>query len=324
MFNVFFYEAFQEEEEAIKRHLSSNIQAGFTWKTIQECEGNFPPASLVSMRTQSIIPPSWENQLAGILTRSTGYDHIHRYWQQCRKEVPCGHLPLYCHRAVAEQALLLWMSLLRKLPQQTKNFKSFHRNGLTGEECQDQTLLVVGVGHIGYEVVKIGKALGMNVLGVDRVKRHSEVTYCSIEEGLLQAKIVVCAMNLTQENFGYFNYQRFKCARQELIFVNIARGELSPSSDLLRLLKEGRLGGIALDVYDKESLLATSLRTGYSVDNQEVLATLELAQYPNVIFTPHNAFNTQEAVERKALHSVQQIEHFLNHRHFIWSVPQAV
>lgn len=322
MFNVFFYEAFQEEEEAIKRYLPSTIQAGFTWKTVQECDDRFPPATLVSTRTQSIVPLAWKDQLTGILTRSTGYDHIHRYWLQCRKEIPCGHLPLYCHRAVAEQTMLLWMSLLRKLPQQIKNFSQFHRDGLTGQECQNKTLLVVGVGNIGYEVTKLAKALGMNVLGVDEVEKHSDVTYCSIEEGLPQANIVVCAMNLTQRNLAYFNYKRFQLSQNGTFFINISRGELSPPSDLLRLLKEGKLGGIALDVYDKESLLATSLRTGQAINQREVLATLELAKHPHVIFTPHNAFNTQEAVERKALHSVQQVEHFLNCQQFIWSVPQ--
>jgi Phosphoglycerate dehydrogenase and related dehydrogenases len=75
------------------------------------------------------------------------------------------------------------MSLLRKLPQQIEQFKSFNRDGLTGGECERKTLLVVGVGNVGYEVVRIGKGLDMEVLGVDVVKKHSSVSYVSIEEG---------------------------------------------------------------------------------------------------------------------------------------------
>ena len=66
-------------------------------------------------------------------------------------------------RAVAEQAILLVMALLRKLPQQTQQFPRFHRDGLTGHECAGKKLLVVGVGNIGSEVVRIGQALGMAV-----------------------------------------------------------------------------------------------------------------------------------------------------------------
>jgi len=322
MLEVFFYEAFQEEEAAIRSYLPAGIKVGFTWQTIQESAAVQPPAALISMRTQSVIPVAWATQLQGILSRSTGYDHLHRYWQACKVVPPCGYLPLYCSRAVAEQAMLLWMALLRKLSRQVQQFGTFHREGLTGWECQQKTLVVVGVGQIGQEVVKIGQALGMNVLGVDLVERHPEVTYVSIEEGLAQANILVSAMNLTPSNRNYFNYQLFKQAKRGLIFINIARGELSPPHDLLRLLDEQWLAGVALDVYDRESELAVSLRTGQVTQNKEILATLELAKRPEVILTPHNAFNTQEAVLRKALHSVQQVEYFIENGCFRWPVPQ--
>jgi len=319
MLDIFFYEAFEEEEQALKRHLPANIKAGFTWKTIQEKAEHQPSAQIISIRTQSLIPISYATQISGILTRSTGYEHIQNYLHKCRKNLPCGYLPLYCNRAVAEQTMLLWMSLLRKLPQQLHQFIDFNRNGLTGRECQHKTLLVVGVGNIGYEVVQIGKGLGMKVLGVDIDKKHSDVTYISIEAGLAQADIVVCTMNLTPNNVGYFNYQLLKGAKSGLIFVNIARCELSPTADLLRLIDENILGGVALDVYEKESELAILLRQGkIGKVNTETLA---LAKRSNVILTPHNAFNAVEALERKAAHSVQQIIHFLENGQFLWPVP---
>jgi D-lactate dehydrogenase len=319
MLDVFFYEAFEEEAQALKRHLPPDIKAGFTWKTIQEEAHHNPAAQLISIRTQSIIPIS--TQIAGLLTRSTGYDHIHEYLHKCQKNLPCGYLPLYCNRAVAEQTMLLWMSLLRKLPQQIRQFIDFNRDGITGRECQHKTLLVVGVGNIGYEVVQIGKGLGMTVLGVDIDEKHSSVAYVSIEKGLAQADIVVCAMNLTPDNVGYFNYQLLKRGKPGLIFVNITRGELSPTLDLLHLIDEKFLGGVALDVYDNEKELAILLRRGDIHDKK--LETLELAKRPNVILTPHNAFNAVEAVERKSVHSVQQITHFLEKGQFLWPVPAA-
>lgn len=319
--DVFFYETFEEEVQGLKRGLQSHVKAGFTRETIQEHGSHEPPASVISIRNQSIIPTSWASKIRGILTRSTGYDHIEAYLKKCKVKVSCGYLPLYCSRSVAEQAMLVWMSLMRKLPRQIHNFKSFSRDGLTGQECEYKTLLVVGVGNIGYEVVRIGRGLGMEVLGVDIVKKHSSVTYVSIEEGLPLADVIVCAMNLTSVNRGYFNYRTLKKAKPDVIFINIARGELSPSVDLLRLSDENHLGGIALDVYHNESELAVSLRKDRSSEDEQVRATLALAGHPNVILTPHNAFNTREAVERKVSQSIQQIENFLENAHFLWPVP---
>ncbi len=321
--DVFFYEAFEEESQALGRSLPSHVTAGFTWKTIQEQGDREPPASIISVRTQSIIPIAWATKVSGILSRSTGYDHIESYRRECGTDIPCGYLPLYCSRAVAEQAMLLWVSLLRKLPQQMDHFTRFHRDGLTGEECKDKTLLIVGVGNIGYEVVKIGDGLGMDVLGVDVVKRHSLVSYVLIEEGISRADVIVCAMNLTSENVGYFNYRLLKRAKQGVIFINVARGEISPSVDLLRLLDENHLGGVGLDVYNHESELAVSLRSGDKSEEEEVRATLELTKHPNVVLTPHNAFNTWQAVERKIHHTIQQITHFFEHGTFLWPVPLA-
>lgn len=319
--DVFFYEAFAEEVEALRRFLPSYIHASFTPDTIQESLDTEPPAPLISIRTQSVIPRIWENRISGILTRSTGFDHAGRYLAECMIPVPAGYLPVYCSRSVAEQAMLLWMSLLRRLPRQMHNFRSFNRDGLTGRECVGKVLLVVGVGNIGYEVCRIGQALDMAVLGVDIVRRHSDVHYVSIDEGLMRADVIVCAMNLTDENRGYFHYRLLKKAQPGAIFVNIARGELSPTRDLLRLLKERHLGGVGLDVYENESTLAECLRRG---DVQEASSdgdVLELYGREDAILTPHNAFNTAEALERKARQSIEQIDHFLKKGIFLWPVP---
>jgi D-lactate dehydrogenase len=305
--DVYFYEAFEEETEALRRHLPKDCRAGFTGKTIQEASDQEPPARLISIRTQSSLPVEWMTKLAGILSRTTGYDTVRGL------PVPCGYLPLYCSRAVAEQAMLLWMALLRKLPAQMQHFPKFNRDELTGSECAGKKLLVAGVGNIGSEVVKIGQGLNMAVRGVDILQKHPFASYISIEGGLPWADIIVCAMNLTPENIGYFNYASLKRARPGVFFINVARGEHAPTADLVRLLDEGHLAGVALDVYENEGGLATALRDGKG--------KFPLLGRPNVILTPHNAFNTQEAVERKAEQSVQQIEHFLKHGKFLWPVP---
>lgn len=320
-YDVFFYEAFLEEGEALLKCMPTGVHAGFTPLTIQESGHENPPCPFISTRTQSVIPVSWAHRLAAVLTRSTGFDHVKRFHEASGTPIPAGYLPLYCNRSVAEHALLTWMGLLRKLPRQMRQFCSFDRDGLTGGECKGRTLLVAGVGNIGSEICRIGKALGMETLGVDIVCKHPDIHYVNIEEGLPQADVIVCAMNLTSENRAYFDYERLSRAKPGAVFVNIARGELSPARDLIRLLDEHCLGGVGLDVYENESELGVSLRTGTPGTDPEVRACLELLERGNVILTPHNAFNTAEALERKAGQSAQQVARFLADRCFIWQVP---
>lgn len=317
---VFFYEAFEEEAAGLKRALPPGIPAGFTWKTVQEQKDASPPAPLISVRTQSVIPPAWAQKLSGILTRSTGYDHIKKYLKTAGKNLPCGRLPLYCSRAVAEHTVMMMLALSRRLPEQVEAFGRFRRDGLTGLELEGRNLLVVGVGNIGSETAKIGKGLGMRVKGVDIVKKHDWVDYTGIDEGIGWANFLVCAMDLTPENSGYFSRGLLNRAKQGVIFVNIARGELSPAGDLLDLLDKGKLGGVGLDVFNNEPELAVALRSRKPSDSPETAAVLELAKRPNVILTPHNAFNTAESVKRKSEQSVQQIEHFLKNGKFLWPV----
>jgi D-lactate dehydrogenase len=322
MTDVYFYEAFAEEEVELRRVLPGRFAAGYTDLTIQEAGHSSPPSRLISTRTQSRVPADWANELDGILTRSTGYDHLLAFAAAAERVPAMGNLPLYCHRAVAEQAMLMWMALLRRLPQQTQHLENFHRDLLTGKECAGRTLVVVGVGNIGSEVCKIGAALGMRVLGVDRDPRFSVIPYATADEALPQADIVVCAMDLNDSNVAYFDGPRLSTLKRGTYFVNVSRGELSPSTVLLEAMRTGVLGGVALDVYDHEAELAVALRSGVASRDAEVRAALELAKLENVLLTPHNAFNTEEAVLRKSEHSAQQIAAFLDHGKFLWEVPK--
>jgi Lactate dehydrogenase and related dehydrogenases len=326
MIDVCFYEAFEEEADELRRLLPASVSAMFTDRTvqefIQESGDETPPARLISIRTQSRIPAQWSSELSGILTRSTGYDHLLAYAASVSVVPAFGYLPLYCHRAVAEQAALLWMALMRRLKSQIEQFSRFHRDGLTGIESEGKTLVVVGVGNIGYEVARIARGLGMQVLGVDLHQNYDDITYVSIDEALPQADVLVCAMDLNSANVGYFDLDKWERIKRGAVFVNISRGELSPSTQLLSALKQGQLGGVGLDTFDHEPVLATALRSGTLPGNDpEAMAAIELSQRPDCICTPHNAFNSREAVLRKSEHSIQQVMHFLDHGRFLWPVP---
>lgn len=321
MYDIYFYEAFEEEIEALKRFLPPTIQAGFCSRTIQESDHSECPARFLSIRTQSTIPDTWFSSLEALLSRSTGYDHIQRLAVFSERSVKFGYLPLYCSRAVAEQAMLMWMFLLRRLPKQIRQFHSFHRDGLMGQECRGKTLVVVGVGNIGSEILKLGKAMGMKCYGVDIVERFEGVHYVDLEEILPECDVLVCAMNLTMQNHDYFTAKSLKRIKRGSIFINVARGEMSPSLELKKLLDGGTLGGIGLDVYNREKLVAAHLRGHYKTEDHEVSATLQLCQGENVLCTPHNSFNTAEATNRKAEQSVRQVINWLHDRAFLWSVP---
>jgi D-lactate dehydrogenase len=318
--DVYFYEAFEEEVSQLRSLLGRELTYEFTSMTVQETRHKTPPARFISIRTQSIVPPGWAEELDGILSRSTGYDHLLAYQKQIKTRIPLGYLEEYATRAVAEHAMMTTMALLRKLPQQMRQFGVFDRDGLTGAECLGKKLLVVGVGRIGSELVKIAGGLGFAVQGVDIVPNKADVTYVPRDEGIRWADVIICAMNLTKQNEGYFSYELLKSARRGCVFVNIARGEHSPLAGLKRLLDERHLAGIGLDVFEEEGTMATALRNPGSPPAPQVMLISQLLARPNVLLTPHNAFNTQEALQRKAAMSVEQIRHFLKNRDFVWKV----
>jgi D-lactate dehydrogenase len=213
------------------------------------------------------------------------------------------------------------MALLRKLPAQVRQLSDFNRDGLTGGECPGRTLLVAGVGNIGIEICRLGEALGMEVLGSDIVEKHPGVRYVGMDEGIARADVIACAMSLNRGNRGIFSFGKLAGAKPGTVFVNIARGELSPLQGLMRLLDEGILGGVGLDVYEDEGELAVDLRRGAPAQGTPAGLLLDLSRRDNVILTPHNAFNTIEAVERKSAQSVEQALSFLSTGKFIWEVP---
>lgn len=319
--SIMFYEAFDEEARGLQPLIGPEHHARFTSKAIQESGDNKPPCPLISIRTQSVIPDTWAPLLKGVLSRSTGYDHLVSFRERTASTIALGYLEEYSTRAVAEHALLLVLALLRKLPLQLRQLPTFQRDGLTGSELAGRRVLVVGVGRIGLEIVRLSSALGCDVKGVDIKPGKAGVSYVSKDEGIQWADVIVCAMNLTRENAGYFSYDLLRRARQGAVFVNIARGEHAPLTHLGQLLAEGHLGAIGLDVFQDEAVLAAALRDPEAHSSPFVLTLRKLLASPNVLCTPHNAFNTREALARKCAMTIAQIEYFLKNGRFQWQIP---
>ena len=321
MIDVMFFEVFKEEEKVLRKCLPEEMQADFTAKTIQEYNSGDCPAKVISIRTQSRIPQKWALLLEGVLTRSTGYDHLETYRKSVKNQAAYGYLPQYCARAVAEHAILVAMALLRKIKTQLKSFDTFGRDGLTGKECQGRDVLVIGVGNIGSQVTDIAKGLGMNVRGVDIKPKLDTIQYVSLSEGVPWADIIVCAVPLTEETRNMLDYKILKKAKHGLILINVARGEITPMEDLKQLLDENILAGLSLDVYQGEEQLADYLRNSKGQENEIIKIACKLNNYENVIFTPHNAFNTEESVYRKAKQSSEAVQEFIKTGNFSHPVP---
>ena len=306
-----FYEVFAEEREALKRYLPKSLSIRFSQNTIQRDKQKTPPSRLISIRTQSIIPTLWAKNLSGVLARSSGFDHLLAFRHQTGNSIACGYLPSYCERSVAEHTILMMLALARKFKKQLKHFDSFQRDDLTGVECFGRHILVVGVGRIGSEIIHLAQGLGMRVKGVDLVKRLRTLDYVTLERGIHSTDVIVCALPLTRLTEGMLNYNLLRKAKKGTLFVNISRGEISPIRDLKRLLDEGVLSGIGLDVYEGEDGLAERLQIGRGVLTESEREILCLMKDDRVLFTPHNAFNTKEALERKARQSSEAVMAFL-------------
>ena len=316
MLDVFFYEVFDEEEKTLRKYLPKKISARFTCKTIQETEERDPPAKLISIRTQSQIPVDWAGKLDGIFARSQGFDHLIAYQKEAGSQVTCGHLDNYCSRAVGEHAVFVMMALFRKIKKQIKNFDKFNRDGITGFECKGRNALVVGVGNIGEEIVDCLLGLKMSVQGVDIEPKDQRIEYVSLKEGFKKADVIFCALPLTKETDNMFNYDILKGAKKGVVFINVSRGEISPIKIIKTLLDEEILGGVGLDVYCCEKELAAYLRGKEKKGTMDIEIICELKGRDNVIFTPHNAFNSVEALEKKAQLSAQQVTNFLKKKQF--------
>lgn len=319
--DIAFFESFREERQQIEEQLPPTINPLFFQDTVQEAGLSAVPAKFISVRTQSVIPDEWKDGLDAVLTRSQGFDHIHRMFTNCVKPVALGYLGPYCSRAVAEHALMTVLMLVKNAKTQLHQFHRFHREGLTGHELLRRKVLIFGVGQIGAETARLCGAWDMDVKGVDIDPKWGGIEYVELDQGLAWAEIVVCAAALTVETAGLLNYQRLSTLQPGAVFVNVSRGEISPPEDLGRLLDEQRLAGVGLDVYPDERELGERMRGGDTGDPL-VRRMSAFAHRANVICTPHNAFNSAEALARKTSRTAEAVAAFFESGTFPYPVPE--
>lgn len=259
-----------------------------------------------------------------IATRSTGFDHIDVDYSKS-KNILISNVPEYGSKTVAEWTIGLMLSLMRKIyyaTYQIKESESFDLCNLRGEEIYGKTLGVVGTGRIGKEVIKLAKAFEMNVLAYDlypdeKFAKEYEVKYVSLEELLKNSDVITIHTTLNPSTYHLINQNNINLIKKGAYLINTARGGIIETSALVYALKEGILKGVALDVLEKENEIKEELEILGKEDlSKEEIKTLwanhVLMKMPNVFITPHNAFNSKEAVERILKTTIENIKAFVS------------
>jgi D-lactate dehydrogenase len=254
-----------------------------------------------------------------VATRSTGFDHIDL--EECKqKGVTVCNVPSYGENTVAEHTFALILSLSRNLcrtcPRSTHDFSI---EGLMGFDLKGKTIGVIGAGQIGLHVIRIAKGFGMNVLAFDARpnKILSEVMgfeYTSLENVLAGSDIITLHVPYNKYTHHLLNKGTFKLVKKGAILINTARGSIVDTEALIEALDKKILSGAGLDVMEGEELIKEEKQLIYEPKNIEVLSNLVkghiLLSKDNVVFTPHIAFYSKEAMERILETTVENIDAF--------------
>ncbi len=240
-----------------------------------------------------------------ITTRSTGFNHIDL--KACKKAgITVSNVPCYGAVTVAEYTFALMLSISRKIIEAQRRVKKgdFSLEGLRGFDLQGKTLGVIGTGRIGREVVRIAKGFEMNVLCFDAYinkEVEKEAKYVKLEELLKKSDIITLHLPLFKSTYHILNKDNIPLIKKGAVLINTARGELIETEALINALDSEKISYAGLDVLEGEKALKSYEELENVKDAEQLrksLKSLHLIKRDNVIVTGHNAFNTNEAIER--------------------------
>jgi D-lactate dehydrogenase len=314
------------EKEILEREFP-NFEILFTTERLSsENAKKFQDLNIISVSISSEVNKDVINSLPNlklIVTRSTGYDHVDVEYCKAKGILVCN-VPEYGTKTVAEWTIGLMLNLMRKIYHaidQIKETESFDLKSLRGEELYGKTLGVIGTGRIGKEVIKIAKAFGMNILAYavhpdENFAKEYNITYTSLEELLKNSDVITIHVNLNPSTYHLINKENIKLIKRGAYLINTSRGKVVETEALLYGLKEGILKGVALDVLEEEEDIKEELEilTKREIKENEIRTLWQnhiLMKLPNVLVTPHNAFNSKEAIERVLMTTIKNIKSFL-------------
>ncbi|MCU0491309.1 MAG: 2-hydroxyacid dehydrogenase [Chloroflexaceae bacterium] len=233
-----------------------------------------------------------------IALRSTGFNNVDLEAAE-RLGITVMRVSSYSPYAVAEHAVALLMTLNRRTHRafnRTREF-NFRLAGLLGRDIHGLTAGVVGTGKIGAAFASIMKGFGCTLLGYDVAENPAcqalGMRYLPLNEVLAQSDIVSLHVPLMPKTRHLINAETLALMKPGAYLINTSRGGLVDTEALIEALRDNRLGGVGLDVYEEEEGKFFKDLSD-QVMGDEVLA--RLMTFPNVLITGHQAFFTEQAV----------------------------
>ena len=198
----------------------------------------------------------------------------------------------------AEHTVALLLALARNIPQAHASLTSgkWERSKFSGVELMDKTLGILGFGRIGQLVAQRAQGFQMRVVafdpyvGPDRFRELGVERFETSDEVYAQADFLTIHLPNTPDTKGWLNADAFAKCKDGVRVLNVARGGLLVTEDLQQALDSGKVGGAALDVFEKEPI-----------------EEHPLFGYPNVVMTPHLGASTAEATDRAGVQTAEQV-----------------
>jgi len=255
-----------------------------------------------------------------IAAMSTGFDHIDV--DACReRNIAVCNVPLYGDTTVAEFAFGLILALARRFRPTFARVDrgDFSRTGLAGMDLAGKTLGLVGTGRIGSHLARIAHAAEMEVIAYDlrpnpALTEEYGVRYMDLDELLREADVISLHVPYTKATHHLINAERLRLVKITALLVNTSRGGAVDTGAVADALREGRLGGVAFDTFEGEEVwIQEEFQGAGEASEDELRDALEsfgLLHSDKAILTPHNAFNTREAVDRILDASIENIRAF--------------
>lgn len=260
--------------------------------------------------TEQIINRLHELDVKMIALRCAGYNNID--FKSAFGKIHVTRVPSYSPYAVAEHAMALIMTLNRKTHKAYNRTKesNFNIGGLIGFDLFGKTVGVIGTGKIGQKFINIVKGFGMNVLAYDKFPNSElDVKYTDLDTIYKESDIISLHCPLLKDTEHLINEESIKKMKDGVMIINTSRGGLIKAKDLVKGLKNRKVGSAGLDVYEEEG---DYFFEDFSDDMiaDDVLA--RLLSFPNVLVTSHQAFLTTEALRNIANTTLSNIEKFFN------------
>uniref|UniRef100_A0A832LVJ7 Hydroxyacid dehydrogenase n=1 Tax=Caldimicrobium thiodismutans TaxID=1653476 RepID=A0A832LVJ7_9BACT len=332
---IVFFEAKDWEREKFVRGMERKILTDFDDVEVEfipmplreDTASAFSETTVAVIYLNSIITDKVINHLPKLkylITRTTGIDHIDVL--SCHKRgIQVSNVPYYASVTVAEHVFALIFALARRMRLNFEKMQrfDFSREGLLGFDLYGKTLGVIGTGNIGSHLCRIGYGIGMKVIAYDinpsqeLIERYG-VSYVSLETLLSEADVITVMVPYYPKTHHLINFENIKLVKPKAMLINAARGPVVDTLALIWALENGRLqGGVALDVFEGERALLDLSYLKESLPQevaQRALLTLHLLKFPHVIFTPHIAYYTEEAMDRLIDWIIADLKHYLQYK----------